>query len=232
MRLDWSDRQLWRSAWPAAIRRWRRPTEPGRRFWKAVQGTCNATGGRSPPSELGPAHRARRRSTSLVGFRRANQNRFQRPGFSHFGLTEAEHEEDDGGVERVGHRPSGLVQGDEILAVAVLVTAPSPTSLEVRRAIATPSTLTQEIRRRRALIAHQLPPGFCVKPRQYLIRRLREIPARGGVCAGPSSIPHGRQPFYQLCDTAVGRCGETRFQFANRPPRLYLRRRSQRAWPN
>ena len=62
-------------------------------FWKTVQATCDAAAAK-PPGELGKriAQTAIDEFTSFGGHRiDANGRLF------HFGLTEAEHEEDDGG---------------------------------------------------------------------------------------------------------------------------------------
>jgi hypothetical protein len=73
----------------------------GTAFWKAVQGTCNATATK-PPSELGQRI-AQTAIDEFVGF---GGHQIDSNGrVFHFGLTEAEHEEDDGGVLRsaIGH---------------------------------------------------------------------------------------------------------------------------------
>jgi Uncharacterized protein conserved in bacteria (DUF2272) len=70
-------------------------------FWKAVQTTCNATAAK-PPSELG-RRIAQTAIDEFVGF---GGHQIDSNGrVFHFGLTEAEHEEDDGGVLRsaIGH---------------------------------------------------------------------------------------------------------------------------------
>ena len=68
-------------------------------FWKTVQATCNAAAAK-PPSELGRriAQTAIDEFTSFGGHRIDSNGRLFR-----FGLTEAEHEEDDG-----GGRPASL----------------------------------------------------------------------------------------------------------------------------
>ena len=70
-------------------------------FWKTVQATCDATAAK-PPSELGRriAQTAIGEFTSFDGHRIDANGRLFR-----FGLTEAEHEEDDGGDRpaSVGH---------------------------------------------------------------------------------------------------------------------------------
>ena len=62
-------------------------------FWKTVQATCDATAAK-PPSELG-----RRIAQTAIGeFTRFGGHQIDANGrLFHFGLTEAEHEEDDGG---------------------------------------------------------------------------------------------------------------------------------------
>src|SRR5207253_10895808 len=68
-------------------------------FWKTVQATCDATAAK-PPSELGQriAQAAIDEFTSFGGHQIDSNGRL-----FHFGLTEAEHEEDDG-----GNRPVSL----------------------------------------------------------------------------------------------------------------------------
>jgi hypothetical protein len=70
-------------------------------FWKTVQAACDATGAK-PPSELGQriAQTAIDEFTSFGGHRIDSNGRLFR-----FGLTEAEHEEDEGGGPQasVGH---------------------------------------------------------------------------------------------------------------------------------
>lgn len=62
-------------------------------FWKGVQAACNATAAK-PPSELG----RRIAQTAIDEFTRFGGHRIDANGrLFHFGLTEAEHEEDDGG---------------------------------------------------------------------------------------------------------------------------------------
>jgi hypothetical protein len=75
-----------------------RPAAP---FWKAVQATCDATAAR-PPSELGQ----RIARTAIDEFNSFDGHKVDSDGkLFHFGLTEAEHEEDDGGDRptTVGH---------------------------------------------------------------------------------------------------------------------------------
>ena len=62
-------------------------------FWKTVQATCDATAAK-PPSELG----RRIAQTAIDEFTRFGGHQIDASGrLFHFGLTEAEHEEDDGG---------------------------------------------------------------------------------------------------------------------------------------
>ena len=62
-------------------------------FWKTVQATCDATAVK-PPSELG----RRIAQTTIDEFTRFGGHQIDSNGrLFHFGLTEAEHEEDDGG---------------------------------------------------------------------------------------------------------------------------------------
>jgi len=63
-------------------------------FWKAVQTTCNATAAK-PPGELG----RKIAQTAIDEFVHFGGHQIDSNGrLFHFGLTEAEHEEDDGGV--------------------------------------------------------------------------------------------------------------------------------------
>ncbi len=65
-------------------------------FWKTVQTTCNATAAK-PPSELGQ----RIARTAIDEFNRFGGHRIDANGqLFRFGLTEAEHDEDDGGNPR------------------------------------------------------------------------------------------------------------------------------------
>jgi hypothetical protein len=67
-----------------------RPAVP---FWKAVQATCNATAAK-PPGELG----RRIAQTAIDEFTSFGGHRIDSTGrLFHFGLTEAEHGQDDGG---------------------------------------------------------------------------------------------------------------------------------------
>ena len=62
-------------------------------FWKSVQTACDATAAK-PPTELG----RRIAQTAIDEFSRFGGHRIDASGrLFHFGLTEAEHEEDDGG---------------------------------------------------------------------------------------------------------------------------------------
>jgi hypothetical protein len=70
-------------------------------FWKTVQATCDATAAK-PPSELGQ----RIAQTAIDEFAGFGGHQIDSNGrIFHFGLTEAEHEEDDGGSDQanLGH---------------------------------------------------------------------------------------------------------------------------------
>lgn len=70
-------------------------------FWKAVQATCDATAAK-PSSELGQ----RIAQTAIDEFAQFSGHKIDSDGrLFHFGLTEAEHEEDDGGSQQatLGH---------------------------------------------------------------------------------------------------------------------------------
>ncbi len=65
-------------------------------FWKSVQSTCDATA-RKPATELG--HRIAQ--SAIDEFNRFGGHKIDSDGrIFHFGLTEAEHEEDDGGSDK------------------------------------------------------------------------------------------------------------------------------------
>src|SRR5207248_1439709 len=65
----------------------------GDAFWKSVQATCNAAAAK-PAGELG----RRIAQTAIDEFTRFGGHKIDSDGrIFHFGLTEAEHEEDDGG---------------------------------------------------------------------------------------------------------------------------------------
>ena len=66
-------------------------------FWKTVQATCDATATK-PASELG----RRIAQTAIEEFTRFGGHQIDSNGrLFHFGLTEAEHEQDDGGNPQV-----------------------------------------------------------------------------------------------------------------------------------
>ena len=91
---------LRRSAWPR-IRRSRRPTAPRRRSGKPCKPPATPPR-RSLPSELGQ----RIAQTAIDEFNRFGGHQIDANGrLFHFGLTEAEHEEDDGGNRQasLGH---------------------------------------------------------------------------------------------------------------------------------
>lgn len=68
----------------------------GASFWKSVQATCNATAAK-PASELGQ----RIAKTAIEEFTGFGGHQIDANGrLFHFGLTEAEHEEDDGGAQQ------------------------------------------------------------------------------------------------------------------------------------
>ena len=77
------------------------PDRSAAAFWKTVQATCNATAAK-PASERGQ----RIARTAIDEFNSFGGHRIDSNGrLFHFGLTEAEHEEDDGGAQQVtlGH---------------------------------------------------------------------------------------------------------------------------------
>ena len=70
-------------------------------FWKTVQATCDATAAKPPASSASASRRRRSTSSTSFGGHQIDAN----GRLFHFGLTEAEHEEDDGGDRpaSVGH---------------------------------------------------------------------------------------------------------------------------------
>ena len=110
---------------------------PAAAFWKTVQATCDATAAK-PPSELGQ----RIARTAIDEFTSFGGHQVDATGrLFHFGLTEAEHEEDDGGGRpaAVGH----LGWWQVMKYWRSLYGNDAPSKLEVR-GYTDASTLTQE----------------------------------------------------------------------------------------
>ena len=204
---------LRRSAWPR-IRRSRRPTAPRRRSGKPCKPPATPPP-RSLPSELG----RRIAQTAIDEFTRFGGHQIDSNGrLFHFGLTEAEHEEDDGGNRQasLGHLGWWQVMkywralfGDDARGQARGARLSRRLDLDAGDA-------------GRGAVADQLPPGSCAPPRLCPIRQTREI-------LREAAVPRGNHRYlvvgglHQLRDPAVGRRGE-RVPVRQRPSRLYLRR--------
>ena len=175
---------LRRSAWPR-IRRFAQADRTAAAFWKTVQATCDATAAK-PPSELG----RRIAQTAIDEFTRFGGHQIDANGrLFHFGLTEAEHEEDDGGSPAGHRRPSRLVAGDEILAGAV---RRRPHGQARGARLSRRLDLDAGHAGRGAAADHRRPAAA---PRRGCVRSGgARNPARGGHCARPSSTPRGRRP--------------------------------------
>ena len=183
-------------------------------FWKTVQATCDATAAK-PPSELG----RRIAQTAIDEFTRFGGHQIDSNGrLFRFGLTEAEHEEDDGGNPQV---PLGHLGWWQVMKYWRALFGDDP-ARQARGA---------RLSRRLELDAGDAGRGRCCGPLPpELLRAAEEVsdpetarsPARGGPARG-----HHRHlvvgGLHQLRDTAVGRRGE-RVPVRQRPSRLYLRR--------
>ncbi len=183
-------------------------------FWKTVQATCDATAAK-PPSELG----RRIAQTAIDEFTRFGGHQIDSNGrLFRFGLTEAEHEEDDGG-DRPGRALGHLGWWQVMKYWRALFGDDAADKLEVR-GYRDASTLTQDDAGRGAVADLRRPAP--ARRRERVRSGGARNPARGGVARG-----HHRHPvvggLHQLCDTAVGRRGE-RVPVRQRPSRLYLRR--------
>ncbi|MCX7314089.1 MAG: DUF2272 domain-containing protein, partial [Alphaproteobacteria bacterium] len=100
--------------------------DPAAAFWKTVQATCDAAASK-PPSELG----RRIGKTAIDEFNRFGGHRIDANGhLFHFGLTEAEHEEDDGGNPQASLNHLGWWQVMNYWRS--LYGADAPSKLEVR----------------------------------------------------------------------------------------------------
>ena len=121
-------------------------------FWKTVQATCDATAAR-PPSALGQ----RLAQIAIDEFTRFGGHRIDSNGrLFHFGLTEAEHEEDDGGNPQV---PLGHFGWWQVMKYWRILFGGDPTDkLEVRgyRDASTSTQDTQEAALLRTSAAHLL----------------------------------------------------------------------------
>jgi hypothetical protein len=121
-------------------------------FWKTVQATCDATAAR-PPSALGQ----RIAQIAIDEFTRFGGHRIDSNGrLFHFGLTEAEHEEDDGGNPQA---PLGHFGWWQVMKYWRILFGGDPTDkLEVRgyRDASTSTQDTQEATLWRTSAAHLL----------------------------------------------------------------------------
>ena len=201
-----------RSASPRS-RRSRRPTARRRRSGRPCRPLA------TPPRrslQASSASASRRpRSTSSTGF---GGHRIDSNGrLFRFGLTEAEHEEDDG-----GDRPAsvGHLGWWQVMKYWRALFGDDPADKLEVRGYRDASTLTRGDAGRSAA-ADQRRPSSCRPPRRGRSGGARN-PARGGAARG-----HHRYlvvgGLHQLRDPAVGRRGE-RVQVRQRPSRLYLRR--------
>ena len=182
-------------------------------FWKTVQAACDATAAK-PPSELG----RRIAQTAIDEFTRFGGHQIDSNGrLFRFGLTEAEHKEDDGGDRRATPRPSRLVAGDEILAGAVW---------QRHRGQARGARLSRRLDLDGRGGGRGAPADRCrpapARRRGCVRSGGARNPARGGHPRGNHRYPVVGG-LHQLRDTAVGRRGE-RVPVRQRPSRLYLRR--------
>ena len=173
-----------RSAWPR-IRRSRRPTAPRRRSGNPCRRPATPPP-RSPPSELGQriAQTAIDEFTSFGGHQiDANGRLF------HFGLTEAEHEEDDGGDPPASLGHLGWWQ---VMKYWRALFGDDPADKLEVRGYRDASTSTEETQSRGA-VADQRPPSSCAPPRRDRSGRCAKSCARRR-CARPSSTRRGRRP--------------------------------------
>ena len=175
---------LRRSALPRS-RRSRRPTAPRRRSGKPCRPPATPPP-RSPPSELGQ----RIARTAIDEFNRFGGHQIDANGrLFHFGLTEAEHEEDDGGDRQASLGHLGWWQVMKYWRA--LFGNDTADKLEVR-GYRDASTVTKETQTA-ALLRSSAPPGCCAPPKPSPIRRRAKSCARRR-CARQSSIPRGRRP--------------------------------------
>ncbi len=182
-------------------------------FWKTVQATCDATAAK-PPSELG----RRIAQTAIDEFTRFGGHQIDSDGrLFRFGLTEAEHEEDDGGNPQV---PLGHLGWWQVMKYWRALFGDDPTDkLEVRgyRDASTSTQDTQEAALLRTSAAQLLRLAEGVSDPE-MREILRETALRA---ADHRYLVVGS--LHQLRDTAVGRRAE-RVPVRQRPSRLYLRR--------
>ncbi len=151
-------------------------------FWKTVQAACDKAAAK-PASELGQ----RIARTAINEFNSFGGHRIDANGrLFHFGLTEAEHEEDDGGNRQQAWAISAGA-GDEVLG-ALYANDPAD-KLEVR-GYRDASTLTQETQT--ADLLRTSAARSCRPPRVRPILRHAKSCARRR-SARQSSIPRGRR---------------------------------------
>ena len=154
-------------------------------FWKTVQATCDATAAK-PPSELG----RRIAQTAIDEFTRFGGHRIDSNGrLFRFGLTEAEHEEDDGGDRQASLGHLGWWQ---VMKYWRSLYGNDPADKLEVRGYRDASTSTEETQAA-ALLRTSAAPAAARSPRPCPIRRSAKSCARRR-CARPSSIPRGRRP--------------------------------------
>ena len=144
-------------------------------FWKTVQATCDATAAK-PPSELGQ----RIAQTAIDEFTRFGGHRIDSNGrLFHFGLTEAEHEEDDGGNPQASLGHLGWWQ---VMKYWRALFGGDPTDKLEVRGYRDASTSTQDTQERGA-VADLLRPSSCAWPKTCPIRRRAKSCARAALRA-------------------------------------------------
>jgi hypothetical protein len=160
----------------------RRPTAP-RGVLENVQPTCDA--------DRGKACRRRRqriRADRIDEFTQFGGHQIDANGrLFHFGLTEAEHEEDDGGDRPASVGQLGWWQVMKILAALFGNDTPTARGAGYRDA----STSTQGDPDRGVLRSRR---PAAARREARADPETREVLARGGACAPPSSTRRGRRP--------------------------------------
>ena len=153
-------------------------------FWKTVQATCDATAAR-PPSTLGQ----RIAQIAIDEFTRFGGHRIDSNGrLFHFGLTEAEHEEDDGGNPQV---PLGHFGWWQVMKYWRILFGGDPLTNSKCAAIVTPRPRRRTRRRQRC--GGPLRPSSCAGLKMCPILSCVKSCARVS-CARRSPIPRGQQP--------------------------------------
>ena len=195
---------LRRSAWPR-IRRSRRPTAPRRRSGKPCRRPATPPRRSRRASSASASRRLRSTSSTSFGGHQIDSN----GRLFHFGLTEAEHEEDDGGDRPASARPSRLVAGDEILAGAVRRRRRRTSS----RCAAIAMPRPRRRRRRTRRCCGPPPPSCCAPPRPCPIRSCAKYCARRRLRAAIIDTPWSAAFIsYVIRQSGVA---PNAFQFAN-----------------